>query len=370
MASIKDFSGFFYAGAWRAGFLCVFLLIGGCAGNKITNPYYDPYKAHHTPSGFRNVHVAERVKKRGLMYWAAHELFTRDERFVPEAVPVDMERILRPDPHVAQATWIGHATFLLQYNGVNVLTDPVFSHRASPIPFLGPDRKVEAAIALKDLPKIDYVLVSHNHYDHLDAASVRGLRDAVFYVPLGLKKWVEKRGVKKAFEMDWYDTDKTAYGDASPSCVTFLPAQHFSRRSLWDGNKSLWGSWTARIGDFRFFFGGDTAYMPEFAGVGARVGEVDLALVPVGAYEPREILKTVHATPEEAVKIGLHVGAKRILPMHWSTFRLTSEPMAEPGKRFRAEAERLGYDSATAPVVRIGETYAFVPSPKPNSCGK
>ncbi|MET0155137.1 MAG: MBL fold metallo-hydrolase [Rickettsiales bacterium] len=333
------------------------------------NPYYDPYKTHHTPTGFRNVHVAERVKKRGLMYWAAHELFTPEEPFAPVTVPVDMTRIMRPDPHLAQATWIGHATFLLQYAGVNVLTDPVFSDRASPLSFLGPKRKVPPAIALKDLPPIDYVLISHNHYDHLDAKSVEGLRDAVFYVPLGLKHWVRKHGVKEAHEMDWYDTDKTMYGAADPSCVTFLPAQHFSRRMPWDGNKSLWGSWTARIGDFRFFFGGDTGYMPEFAGVGARVGEVDLALVPVGAYEPREVLAGIHATPEEAVKIAKDVGAKRVLPMHWSTFRLTIEPMAEPGARFRKAVDKAGYDAATAPVLRIGETYAFTPEKKPPGCG-
>ena len=344
--------------------------LSGCVSDSPKNPYYNPYKNHHTPDGFRNVHVAERVKKRGLMYWAIHELLTPDERFVPEAVPADMDLIHHPDPDVAQTTWIGHATFLLQYNGVNVLTDPIFSDRASPISFLGPKRKIDAAVELDALPPIDYVLISHNHYDHLDKPSVKALKDSVFYAPLGLKKWLKKRGVKTVHEMDWYDTDKTPFGDAHPSCITFLPGQHFSRRRIWDGNASLWGSWTARIGDFRFYFAGDTAYMPEFADVGARVGEVDLALVPVGAYEPREILKTVHATPEEAVKIGLHVGAKRILPMHWSTFRLTSEPMAEPGERFRVAAEKAGYNSATAPTLRIGETYSFAPHEKPDTCGK
>jgi N-acyl-phosphatidylethanolamine-hydrolysing phospholipase D len=335
----------------------------------VPNPYYDPYKPHHLKHGFRNVHVTERMKKRGLMYWLLHELTTEDEPFSPPTAAPDMERILRPDPDVAQLTWIGHSTFLIQYRGINVLTDPMFSKRASPFPFLGPKRLAPPAVALRDLPPIDIVLVSHNHYDHLDSATVRALGNGPkYYVPLGLKGWFATRGVTNVTEQDWQDTDKPVLRNGTSACVTFLPAQHFSRRAPWDGNRTLWGSWTVKIGDLRFFFAGDTGYMPEFPAVGARCGKADVALVPIGAYEPRSVLKNVHVTPEEAVRTAQDMGAERLLPMHWATFRLTTEPMEAPLRRFRAAATLAGYAETDAPGLRIGDTYRFVPSKKAPGC--
>jgi len=263
-------------------------------------------------------------------------------------VPYDSEAIAR-SPTV---TWIGHSAFLVRMDGVTFLTDPMFSDRAGPLPFVGPPRLVPPGVPLAALPKVHFALLSHDHYDHADFESVKALsqRGVQFVVPLGLGEWVNRAG-GRAIELDWWQS--VALDGVRVTCV---PAQHFSGRSLRDHNRRLWAGWVVAGPTRRFYHTGDTGYSPEFAKVGERLGPIDLAAVPIGAYRPAAIMHLVHTTPEEALRIGLDVRARRIVAMHFGTFDLADEPLDEPPQRFRREAERRGLGLDQAWVLKIGET--------------
>ncbi len=267
-----------------------------------------------------------------------------------------------PDPGFLAAnrtrptlTWIGHATFLVQVGGLNVLTDPHFTARASPLNFAGPKRLVPPGLALRDLPAPDVILISHNHYDHLDDGSVRWLAKhypkAVFVVPLGLRRWLQRRKVGNAVELDWWQRH-----EGHTFSVTAVPAQHFSGRTHGDRNRTLWCGFVFEAGGRKVFFAGDTGYSKDFADIGHKMGPMDLALLPIGAYAPRWFMKSMHVNPEEAVRIHQDVSARQSVAMHWGTFRLTEEPMDEPP---RALAQALK-DARVAPekfwVMQHGET--------------
>ena len=263
-------------------------------------------------------------------------------------VPYDSEAIAR-SPTI---TWIGHSAFLVRMDGVTFLTDPMFSDRAGPLPFVGPPRLVPPVVPLAALPKVHFALLSHDHYDHADFESVKALsqRGVQFVVPLGLGEWVNRAG-GRAIELDWWQS--VALDGVRVTCV---PAQHFSGRSLRDHNRRLWAGWVVAGPTRRFYHTGDTGYSPEFAKVGERLGPIDLAAVPIGAYRPAAIMHLVHTTPEEALRIGLDVRARRIVAMHFGTFDLADEPLDEPPQRFRREAERRGLGLDQAWVLKIGET--------------
>ena len=263
-------------------------------------------------------------------------------------VPYDSEAIAR-SPTI---TWIGHSAFLVRMDGVTFLTDPMFSDRAGPLPFVGPPRLVPPGVPLAALPKVHFALLSHDHYDHADFESVKALsqRGVQFVVPLGLGEWVNRAG-GRAIELDWWQS--VALDGVRVTCV---PAQHFSGRSLRDHNRRLWAGWVVAGPTRRFYHTGDTGYSPEFAKVGERLGPIDLAAVPIGAYRPAAIMHLVHTTPEEALRIGLDVRARRIVAMHFGTFDLADEPLDEPPQRFRREAERRGLGLDQAWVLKIGET--------------
>jgi len=263
-------------------------------------------------------------------------------------VPYDSAAIAR-SPTI---TWIGHSAFLVRMDGVTFLTDPMFSDRAGPLPFVGPPRLVPPGVPLAALPKVHFALLSHDHYDHADFESVKALsqRGVQFVVPLGLGDWVNRAG-GRAIELDWWQS--VALDGVRVTCV---PAQHFSGRSLRDHNRRLWAGWVVAGPTRRFYHTGDTGYSPEFAKVGERLGPIDLAAVPIGAYRPAAIMHLVHTTPEEALRIGLDVRARRIVAMHFGTFDLADEPLDEPPQRFRREAERRGLGLDQAWVLNIGET--------------
>lgn len=252
-------------------------------------------------------------------------------------------------------TWVGHATFLLQVEGLNVLTDPVFSRRVSPFQFAGPERLAPLGLTLEELPPIDLVLLSHNHYDHLDEAAVKTLaRDhagITFVVPLGVKKWFTVRGISQVVELDWWQ-DCTV-GAAK---VTALPAQHFSGRGPFDRNATLWCSLLLQIGGRKIYFAGDTGYSKDFADIGAAHPDIDLALLPIGAYEPNWFMRSVHVNPEEAVRIFQDLGAAQAVAMHWGTFRLTLEALDEPPQRLAAALAAQGIAPERFKVMRHGET--------------
>ena len=265
------------------------------------------------------------------------------------------------------ATWIGHSTVLLQIAGLNVLTDPIWSLRASPVKFAGPRRMTAPGMALEELPPIDIGLISHDHYDHLDDRSVRRLTarypDAQWIVPLGLREFLKQRGANRVEELGWWETRRL--GEVT---LTGTPAQHHSARGLGDRGRSLWCGWTIAGEGRAVFFAGDTAYHPEFAVIGRRLGPFDLTILPIGAYEPRWFMRSVHMNPDEAVRAHLELTADgssdaAMLGIHWGTFRMTDEPPDEPPAR----THRAWLDAGLAPehlwVLRHGETRERPPRP-------
>ncbi|MFG6416018.1 MBL fold metallo-hydrolase [Roseateles sp. DC23W] len=260
-------------------------------------------------------------------------------------------------------TWVGHATVVAQLGGLNLLTDPIFSERASPFSFVGPRREQPPGVALHELPRIDAVLVSHNHYDHLDLPSCRALsRQAggspLFVVPLGLKAWFEARGIARIVELDWWQEIRLADVD-----IALVPARHWSARGLTDRMKTLWGGFAVFAPDCQLFFAGDTAYSRDFADIRARFaarqtdGGFDLALIPIGAYEPRWFMADQHVNVEEALKIHADLGARASLGVHWGTFALTDEALDEPPRQLVRQRAALGLAVNDFFTLAIGGTH-------------
>jgi N-acyl-phosphatidylethanolamine-hydrolysing phospholipase D len=264
-------------------------------------------------------------------------------------VPFDRSILAGTNPTV---TWIGHATMLVRMGGMAFLTDPMFSEYASPLPLLGPSRLQPPGASLDEIGRVDFVTLSHNHYDHSDLPSIRALaaRGVRFVVPLGLGALVRSAG-GEATELDWWQS--VSIGALTVHCV---PAQHFSRRGVTDGDATLWAGWVVEDGTRRFYHAGDTGYFAGFAEIGRRFGPIDLAALPIGAYEPAAMMHTVHVNPEEAVQAALDVGARRILATHYGTFDLADEPVDEPPRRFLAEASLRGLGEDRAWVMPVGET--------------
>jgi N-acyl-phosphatidylethanolamine-hydrolysing phospholipase D len=259
---------------------------------------------------------------------------------------------------VATVTWVGHATLLVQMGHLTFLTDPIWSNKPSPISFLGPRRFVAPGISLEDLPPIDFVVVSHNHYDHLDLPTLASLaeRDSKtrFLVPLGNAELLKKVGIENVEELDWGETIQL--GALTVYC---LPSRHWSKRGVGDDREALWSSWAISGPERNFFFSGDTGYFDGFSRIGEALGPFDLAAVPIGAYEPVKMMQDSHMNPEEAVRAALDLTAEKAVAMHFGTFDLSDEPLDEPPRRFleAAEKSRLGADGAW--VLQIGETRQF-----------
>jgi N-acyl-phosphatidylethanolamine-hydrolysing phospholipase D len=245
------------------------------------------------------------------------------------AQPIILSQINSPND-TPQLTWLGHATVLVQHAGVNFLTDPHLSDYASPIPFMGPKRLIPPALTIDQLPEIDFVLISHNHYDHLDHKTVKQIgNSSTWLVPLGLKQWLLKRDISedKIIELDWWQS----YAYTDQVSITATPSQHWSKRTPFDTNKSLWASWHIDIKGFKTWFAGDTGYNEaEFKKIGQQLGPHDLALIPIGAYAPRYFMLPMHVDPQQAVKSHIDVKSKHSVGIHWGTFQLTHEPYSEP----------------------------------------
>lgn len=281
----------------------------------------------------------------------------------PDLVPqtdIDLGALLQPSTR-PQITWLGHATFLLQYQGFNILTDPILSERASPLSFAGPERLSPAPIRTADLPVIDIVVISHNHYDHLDEKTIAELGSQVNYmVPLGLTEWFVEQGIgaERVHEFDWWQ--QLNFG---PVTVTATPSQHWSARSLFDKNETLWASWHLDIGDWQVWFGGDTGYTPhQFKEIGARFPAIDDALIPIGAYLPRWFMQPQHVDPTEALRIHQDLGAKRSYAMHWGTYQLAAESLQQTLNDLEA-AQQQATSTASQPlqILAIGETRTSKP---------
>ncbi|MDT0307883.1 MBL fold metallo-hydrolase [Streptomyces sp. DSM 44917] len=245
------------------------------------------------------------------------------------------------DADTLALTWAGHASFVLRVGGLTVLTDPVWSRRI----LATPARITPVGVAWDDLPPVDAVVISHNHYDHLDWPTLKRLpRATPLFVPAGLGAWCRRRGLRRVTELDWWEAaELPARGARGAVRFDFVPAHHWSKRTLTDSCRSLWGGWvlTDPAGR-RVYFAGDSGYGHWFAEIGARFPGIDVALLPIGAYDPPWLQQAVHTDPEEAVRACRDLGAARMAPMHWATFLLSAEPPEEPLTRVRAAWRAAG----------------------------
>ena len=334
---------------------------------------------HYQKSGFRNPLVDEphggifgflKARFFGAEKWARYD---PDAYQVPTATPSTVPAGLVSEN--ARVTWIGHATVLIQHNGINALTDPMFSKRAGPGGILGPARISEPAMTMEALPPIHAVVISHNHYDHLDLSSLRNLErlsaargaTPVYFVPLGNRSLLEKAGVpaSRVREMDWWVEASMTLGDSSLT-VTATPAQHFSGRSLTDRNRALWASWVMQWNDFSVWFGGDTGYNNvQFKQIGQHFGGFDLGIIPIGAYRPRSFMAPVHVDPAEALMMHRDIRAKGSLPVHWGTFILSAEHPSDPPAELARALVEAGYPEADFHPFDVGESRSYSGSPAP-----
>lgn len=332
-------------------------LAAACAGSSDRALAGRP--AHHTANGFRNPPGSP---ESGGDFGDWTGFFWRgmtrsDEVALPEDHVWPRERViagLASDGN--RLTWLGHASFLLRLDGITIVTDPFLSDHASPFPPLGPKRFAPPALRAHELPPIDLLLITHNHYDHLDLPSLEALPlapGARAVLPLGLKGYAETLGFAEVIEMDWHD--RIMIDGLS---ITSLPAIHMSKRGLFDRNRTLWTSYALQSPTASVYVAGDTAYGPVFKDMRSTV-DFDIGLVPIGAYEPRLLMRGVHATPEEAVAIGRDLGIRRLVGKHWGTIQLTDEPLFEPPGRFRTAALEAGYAEEDVWVMKIGETRAL-----------
>lgn len=269
---------------------------------------------------------------------------------------IHIEKIKNPSVNL-QVTWIGHSTMFVQMHGKTFLTDPIFSTGCGPIKYPSRLYNVPEGLEIENLPKIDYVLVSHNHYDHLDYDSIKKLQkvhDPLFIAPLRMEKWFSRSGVTKVVTLDWWE--KYEKDDVK---IQALPTQHWSNRLMWDKNYYLWCSFAFQAGEKdpkKVYFAGDTGYCDVFKEIGKEEGPFDLALIPIGAYEPRWFMKYQHINPEEAVQIAQDIQAKKSLAMHWGTFVLTHEPILEPPEKLKEDLKLKNLNFEFFETILQGDT--------------
>ena len=341
------------------GILC--FLIGIVSYNHIGSVMEKkPY--HHLPDGtFRN---PEGSPKRDANFKWSYKIFNQEKKKLDMTVPkehvIDKEKVLldlrkyKEDDYVA---WIGHATFLIKLGNTTIITDPVFSKNAGPLIF-GPKRFTEPALELNEIPKTDIFLLTHNHYDHQDMTTIRRFpfKNVKVLLPLKLGKYFSRNGYKDVNEMDWYEEIEINKNLK----ITFLPAVHWSKRSLTDTNKTLWGNFLIEYNGKKLLFGCDTGIGNIYKDIGNKYGPIDLTFINIGAYNfypimPYKDKSIYHTNPEEALEVAKNLKSKKVIGMHWGTFVLSLEPIMEPPVRFKANAEKYGFKKEDAIVYRIGE---------------
>ena len=288
---------------------------------------------------------AKEIFKDGIFYnnYIDHKMATfkefwkwRKESKRPEPLSFPLVKndpqFLKENRSQKTLTWIGHASFLIQIDGINIITDPHLTKRASPVVFAGPSRTTPPGLNIEDLPEIDVIVISHNHYDHLDYQTILKIirkqikNQPLVLVPLKLKKLLESFGARNVKELGWWDT--TSFNNLN---IHAVPVQHWSNRSF-NTNKTLWCGWVFENEDFKSIFVGDTGYSKDFSTIQQKFGPMDLSMIPIGAYAPRWFMKDHHCNVEEAIQIHKDLKSKKSIAMHWGTFQLTDEPMDEPVK--------------------------------------
>ncbi len=308
---------------------------------------------HFDGERFFNLHGVAARPVKDVIAWQR----TRKKAVWPESVPL-RPHAPPPDavpPARVAVTFIGHSTFLIRTAAGTLLTDPVFTTHAGPFGRTGPRRVRPPALSMAHLPTLDLVLLSHNHYDHLQPSSLRGVasrgRPAIV-TSLGLGAVAASYGFRESIELDWWQSREIpGFGR-----VTSVPAQHFSARTLWDRNRTLWAGFVVESAGVTIYFAGDTGYSPLFEDISRRFPQIDLALIPIGAYEPRWFMQPVHVNPEEAVRIHRDVGARRSFGMHFGTFQLTDEGIDEPIAALARAREALDVSDDAFGILDFGET--------------
>ena len=316
---------------------------------------------HHLPDGtFRN---PEGSPQRDLSFNWSFKIFNKEKRKLNMNIPAnhvinkkEVLKNLNENKNNDYVAWIGHATFLIKLGNTTIITDPVFEKNMGPLIF-GPKRYVDPAINLKEIPEVNLFLLTHNHYDHLSTRTIKRFpyKKSKVLAPLKLGKYFTRNGFLNVKEMDWYDEIKV-----NDLKITFLPAVHWSKRSLWDTNKTLWGNFLIEYNGKKIFFACDTGYGNIYKDLGNIYGPIDLTLINIGAYNfyPMSPLKDksiYHTNPEEALNIAKDLKSKKVLGMHWGTVVLSLEPIMEPKKRFKENANKFGYQSKDAIIFKIGE---------------
>ncbi len=315
-----------------------------------------PY--HHRPNGgFRNP-PGSPPRRAGLPDFLKFLLWDVRRAKLPP-IPPGLTAETKPDLAALaenQIAWLGHACFAMRLGGKLVLTDPYLGEHAGPFGF-GPKRFLPPAVTAHELPRLDLIVISHNHYDHIDTAALRTYRwrvETPVVCPLGVGALLRKQGYAQVIELDWWEDHAV-----SGLTVTALPAVHFSGRGPFDRDKTLWASMAIASNERKVWFGGDTGYGEVFREIGRRAGPFDVALVGIGAYEPRIIMEASHATPEEGVMIARDIGAKVAIGMHWGTIMLTPEDPFEAPVRFRKAALEQQYGEDNAWIMKVGEVRSF-----------
>ena len=333
-----------------------------------THPWYHQ-RHHRAGGGFTNIWGVPRDAPfvKSARWILSRPLDHRGKTNVPPPVHHADAAALREPPEALRITWLGHAATLIQTPACTLLTDPMLSRRASPLSFMGPVRQAILPLRIGDLPAVDAVLISHDHYDHLDKASIQAIQRhfaPLFFVPLGVGAILRRWGATRVVEMDWGQ-----YADAGGLRYHCTPAMHFSGRSLTGRDGTLWCSWYIEaVGDAakadvraqrrRLYFGGDSGYAGHFSEIQERLGAPEVALLPIGAYLPSWFMQPVHMDPEEAVQAFRDVGAEHFIPIHWGTFDLTDEPIQEPAARVRIHAREENLEDRLH-VLDIGTAFTL-----------
>lgn len=323
--------------------------------------YHGPVSDHFDGVKFHNPVPFEKALWQVFLFW--WQTPESDWQPEPDAAPGP-----RPDVVVGKgalrATFVNHATVLIQADGVNVLTDPIWSERASPSPFFGPRRYRPPGLRFEDLPRIDAVVISHNHYDHLDLPTLKRLKtahDPMFYVGLGEAATLRGAGIERVTELDWWQSATLPNGRKLWS----VPSQHWTARGIGGRNRTLWQSFVVETAGGPVYFAGDTGYGPHFKAAGERFGPMRLALLPIGAYEPRWFMTYQHANPAEAVQAHRDLRAAASLGIHFGTFKLTYENQREPQAALARARTAAGLTAASFVAPEFGRGYDFAPLPPP-----
>ena len=320
------------------------------------NPWYDPALSHHTPDGFCNptavAHQPGDVKR-----WRQE----RKAAGLPRPPATGYDAFIQAWWQKAEISpgddglwWLGHASVLLRMQGKYLLTDPVFSRRASPLRFIGPQRRTPPALSLDDIPALDAILISHNHYDHLDRWTIRALLrrfpEVKLFVPLGLGDTLRRFGARFVTELDWWQ--QASLDDLH---LTAVPAQHWSMRTPWDRNRSLWCGWVIESRELRFWFPGDTGYSTELLQIPQRLGKIDALALPVGAYAPRWFMSINHMDPQSAVSLWQQLGSPLAFPIHWGVFELADESLDEPVQELQRALSEAEQENDNFRILKIGQ---------------